>query len=840
MSPPEESNEGIRTAAAVIGVFCAVIGTFVLSCWLSGGTGAEVVADRMKANTALAFTLIGAALVLRLGRRVPRLADVLAALAAGIGALTLLEYATAVDLGIDELVQREHSALAEAVLHPNRMAPNTALALTLAGLSIFASRRGRTAVLLSQAFSIGVFLTGFSAIVGYLYDATLLYQPTSYIRMAGLTAMLATAIGVAALFQRPELGLGQAFTRRDAGGYMLRRAIPMVLGLPVAVGYLRLGLQSLGVVDTPTGTALLVVCLTVVSAAMAVMLARSVSVADAMRRASEQRLEAVARLNAALARASGVDEVLRAVVHEGAEAVGASAANVFLPSPDGTSLDVRGSMGHSAPTVAHYQRMRSDAATPAADAWRTRQPVVLESREQLFQRYPTVSPEHVRHSALAALPMLGRDGPLGVLGVSFSEPRRLSGQELEQLSVLAWHCAQALERALLLDSERKLREAAESNMAELRAAQEAAVAANQTKDEFLAMLGHELRNPLAPIVIALEVLDRKKEPALLRERKIIYRQVKHLMRMVDDLLDVSRIARGKIELNRTRVELHGIVTKAVEMASPLFEQKRHQLLIDVPERGLVLFGDEHRLTQAVSNLLTNAARYTDDGGHVEVRAAAHDGRVVLTVKDDGDGIAPEQLPRLFEAFAQAPTEQRSSAGGLGLGLALVKRFAEMHQGTAKAESAGLKQGSTFTLELPLATGAQLQPRPSAPRPPRTDDQRRRVLVVDDNVDAAELLAEGLRADGHDVRVANDGPHAIDLAEGLKPEIAFLDLGLPAMDGYEVAARLRELDQRVVLVAVTGYGQASDKARTAAAGFQHHLVKPVDLETTLGIARHLRA
>jgi len=838
MSRQEDLSEGVRTAVTVIGAFTAVIGAVVLAAWLAGGEAADAVADRMKANTAFAFTFLGVALVLRAQGRLPRATDGLVALPAAVGFLTLLQYRAGVDLGIDELLQREHSMLAEAAQHPNRMAPNTALMLLCGAVSLFVARRMRAAALLGQGLGVVVFFIGFAAVVGYLYDAALLYQPTSFIRMSGLTSILATAGGFAMVFLRPELGLGLAFTRRDAGGYVLRRAIPMVIGLPVGVGYLRLVLEAFGVVDTPTGTALLVVSLTCVSATMAVLLGRSVSVADTLRRESEKSLAAVARLNAALARARGVDDVLRVVVQEGSEAVGAAAVSVFLPNAEGTALEVRGALGHAGATVGAYRAMRIDAQTPAADAWRARQPVLVESRQELLERYPAIPPEHVTHAAFAAVPMLGRDGPLGVLGVSFREARRLDAGEVEQLSVLAWHCAQALERALLLDSERKLRAAAESNMAELRAAQEAAVAANQTKDEFLAMLGHELRNPLAPIVIALEVLDRKKAPELQRERKIIYRQVKHLMRMVDDLLDVSRIARGKIELNRTRVELHGIVMKAVEMAAPLFEQKRHQLVIDVPERGLVLWGDEHRLTQVVSNLLTNAARYTDDGGHVTVRAFERDALAVLAVKDDGDGIAPEQLPRLFEAFVQAPTDQRSSAGGLGLGLALVKRFTEMHGGAVKAESDGLKKGSTFTVELPLATGAQLQPKPSAPRRERPAEPGRRVLVVDDNVDAAELLAEGLRAEGHDVKVANDGPHALDLAAGMRPEIAFLDLGLPAMDGYEVAARLRELDRGVVLVAVTGYGQPADKARTAAAGFQHHLVKPVDLETTLGIARHV--
>ncbi len=836
MEPATEPTKDLRSPVFAVGLGVAVTGGFIVAAWLLGADAARAVADRMKVNAAIGFACAGLALVLRSRRTASIAGDALSLVPALIGFLTLLQYATGVDLGIDQLIQREFSSLDEAAPHPGRPAPNTAFALLCVGLAVFGVSRSRVAVFVAQGLAVLAFFAGFSAAVGYLFEAQQLYQPTTYIRMSGLSAIAASALGLALLALRTDLGIGARIAADDAGGYVLRRAGPMVIALPVMVGYVRMHLQQLGVIDTATGAAFLVVTLTVLSGTAVVFLAASVSLADDQRRTSERALAASAKLTAALSRATTVDEVARVVVNEGASALGAAGASLLLPTADGEHLEVRGTSGYGESTISAYQRVRADAPFPAAEAWRSGQPVFVARRDEMLARYPTVPPQHLQYEAWAALPLVGRDRLLGVIALSFPSPRGFEGAGLEQLTTFAWHCAQAVERAVLLDAERTLRAAAERTMTELRAAQQDAVAANKTKDEFLAMLGHELRNPLAPIAIALDMLDRRKETALMRERKIISRQVKHMMRMVDDLLDVSRIARGKIELTKTRVELYQVVTKAVEMAAPLFEQKQHNLLLDVPERGLPLWGDEHRLTQVVSNLLTNAARYTNDGGHIEVRASRRDGRVLLSVKDDGDGIDPAQLPNLFEAFVQAPVEQRSSAGGLGLGLALVKRFTEMHGGTVRGESPGLTRGSTFTVELPLASATEQQPDATKPVRRTPAGEGKRVLVVDDNVDAAELLAEGLRAEGHDVQVANDGPRALDLAVGHKPDVAFLDLGLPAMDGYEVAAKLRELDRRVVLVAVTGYGQPSDRARTAAAGFQHHLVKPVDLETTLGIAR----
>ncbi len=369
-------------------------------------------------------------------------------------------------------------------------------------------------------------------------------------------------------------------------------------------------------------------------------------------------------------------------------------------------------------------------------------------------------------------------------------------------------------------------------------AREAAEAANRAKDEFLAMLGHELRNPLSPILTSLELMRLRDATALKKERDVITRQVHHLTRLVDDLLDVSRITRGKVELRKSVVEMSQIVNKAIEVVSPLLEERRHHLAVLVPRDGLQVDVDEHRVTQAVSNLLSNAAKYTDAGGHIEVSARLRAGDVVVTVKDDGIGIAPNLIPVVFDLFAQGERTIERSQGGLGLGLAIVKSLIEMHGGAVAANSAGLGRGSEFSFTLPCARGARVVSSPGAERlGVDIPGSRRRILVVDDNRDAAEMLAEILRARGHAVEVAFDGPSGLERAATFSPELVFLDLGLPVMDGFEVARRLRQMPfaADLKLVAITGYGQESHRAATAAAGFDHHLVKPVDPEVTLALA-----
>jgi len=371
------------------------------------------------------------------------------------------------------------------------------------------------------------------------------------------------------------------------------------------------------------------------------------------------------------------------------------------------------------------------------------------------------------------------------------------------------------------------------DVTELTNARREAEAASRAKDEFLAMLGHELRNPLAPILTALQLMRLRDVTGAERERTIIERQVKHVVTLVDDLLDVSRTTRGTVQLKREPIDLADVIIKAIEMTSPLVEERRHRLHVDVP-RGLIVNGDAARLAQVAANLLTNAAKYTDVGGTISVVAAPEDSSAVVSVIDNGRGIAPEMIPRIFEVFSQERQEIDRSAGGLGLGLAIVRSLVQAHGGTVAAKSRGKGYGAEFTIRLPLSTAA---PNVSEPSPARGRASRaeaapgHRVLVVDDNQDAAELLADSLRALGHTARVALDGPAAVDAAIEFRPDVALLDLGLPVMDGFEVADRLKAQPglARIQLVAITGYGQEIDQRRTRERGFDGHFIKPVDVE-----------
>jgi PAS domain S-box-containing protein len=364
---------------------------------------------------------------------------------------------------------------------------------------------------------------------------------------------------------------------------------------------------------------------------------------------------------------------------------------------------------------------------------------------------------------------------------------------------------------------------------EERTARVAAERANRAKDEFLAMLGHELRNPLAPISTALQLLKlRGGSPS--RELQVIDRQLAHVLRLVDDLLDVSRIVQGKVELKRQRLDVREVIAKAIEIASVVIEQKEHRLDVHNGHDELPVDGDEARLVQLFANLFVNAAKYTDPGGHISVAVREEAGEIVTEVTDDGCGIHPSLLPRVFDLFVQGYQGIERSRGGLGLGLTLVRKLVERHGGTVEAYSAGLGKGSTFTVRLPREGDAL--PRATEPTSPvQSLGMRRRVLIVDDNADALMVLGDLLSAAGHDVRTADDPAMALAIARAFHPEVAILDIGLPIMDGYELASRLRaqDDDHAMTLIALTGYGQQSDRKRAENAGFDAHFVKPVDLK-----------
>ncbi|MBE4751009.1 response regulator [Corallococcus sp. ZKHCc1 1396] len=383
------------------------------------------------------------------------------------------------------------------------------------------------------------------------------------------------------------------------------------------------------------------------------------------------------------------------------------------------------------------------------------------------------------------------------------------------------------------------------DVTELATARREAESANRAKDEFLAMLGHELRNPLAPILTALQLMRLRGDTAAERERTLIERQVTHLVRMVDDLLDVSRVTRGKVSLKRERITLTEVVAKAIEQTSPLIEQRQHTLEVDLPAHGTdLLDADPTRLAQVFANLLTNAAKYTEPGGFLAVTGSREGRELVVSVRDTGVGIAPEMMPRVFDLFVQEHQALDRSQGGLGLGLAIAKSLVTLHEGTISAQSPGRGRGSTFTVRLPAleaeAPAALPTPQPGALVPPEPTTVSARVLIVDDNKDAADVLSESLAFLGCDTRVAYDGPSGLEAAKGFLPEIALLDIGLPVMDGYELARLLRQQEEprAMKLVAVTGYGQESDRQRSKAAGFDAHLVKPLHFETLEALLKDL--
>jgi signal transduction histidine kinase len=367
--------------------------------------------------------------------------------------------------------------------------------------------------------------------------------------------------------------------------------------------------------------------------------------------------------------------------------------------------------------------------------------------------------------------------------------------------------------------------------------------ADRHKDEFLAMLAHELRNPLAPIHNAVQLMHRQSftDPQLTWSRDIIGRQLAHLTRLVDDLLDVSRITRGKINLSKEVIELESLLTRTVETVQPLIEERGHTLTVEARNGILEVLGDPTRLVQALGNVLGNAAKYTERGGRITLSAAESGSEVLIRIRDNGIGIPSELMPMIFNLFTQLDRTSGPSQSGLGIGLALVQRLVEMHGGSVAARSEGLGKGSEFLIRLPLFIREQVesgqplqqlsaleQSMTNAEGPART---QRRILVADDNNDALESLATLLQLSGHEVYTAANGAMALESAEQHRPEVALLDIGMPKLDGYEVARRIRAQPwgQRITLVALTGWGQDSDRRRSQEAGFDSHLVKPLDLD-----------
>jgi CheY-like chemotaxis protein/two-component sensor histidine kinase len=381
----------------------------------------------------------------------------------------------------------------------------------------------------------------------------------------------------------------------------------------------------------------------------------------------------------------------------------------------------------------------------------------------------------------------------------------------------------------------------QAEMAERERLEQALRAADRKKDEFLAMLAHELRNPLAPLRNALARLQRPglSEEGTAQSLAMMTRQITLLSRLVDELIDISRITSGRIELMKEPVELQTIIDSALEVARPLIEQRGHRLSLTVPEHPVELGADRTRVAQVLSNLLHNAAKYTEPNGDISLTATTEADEVVITVRDSGIGIEPEMISSIFDMFMQVDRSFERSQGGLGIGLTLAQRLVELHGGRLEARSQGLGHGAEFTVRLPVThvertAATQAQPARAEPQPAGAEKVNRRIIVADDNADYAESTAIILRMEGHEVHSAYDGMQTVELCEALRPEVVLLDIGLPKLNGYEAARRIRAMDgmDRALLVAISGWGQRRDRELAQAAGFDQHLVKPVDPDVLL--------
>lgn len=541
--------------------------------------------------------------------------------------------------------------------------------------------------------------------------------------------------------------------------------------------------------------------------------------------ACEQRrarqLQEMAQMSVALSDARSVQSTLEHITEAARLIIGAHQSV--------TSRTIDGDWSHAITALSlseKYAGWRPYGATPDGSGiysivCETNGPMRLTQAEleahPRWRAFGSSVAEHPPIRGWLAAPLIARDGTnRGLIQLSDKFEGDFDASDTAILVQIAQLASAAIEQA---ESDQVLREA------------------DRRKDEFLAVLAHELRNPLAPLRNGVQIA-RVTAPTgspLQQTVQMMDRQLTHLVRLVDDLLDVSRISRGKVELRRRRVTLNDIIANSVESVASVIEAHGHELIVDMGTNPLELEGDFERLAQVFSNLLSNAAKYTEDGGHIRVVLEAEADEAIVSVSDTGIGIPADDLEQVFDLFSQVRLHQGRAEGGLGIGLALVRSLVKMHGGSVVARSAGTGHGSAFIVRLPLL-GAPTAERDEVAASCACVTPRLRILVADDNVDSAASLAMLLEFEGHDVATANDGAEAVEKAAVFAPEVVFLDLGMPGVDGIEAARRIRALPhgRQALLVALTGWGQAGDRERTEAAGFDHHLVKPVDPAILAGV------
>ena len=647
---------------------------------------------------------------------------------------------------------------------PGRMSPATAVSFFLIGLAIILLDSPRSLSGLAQPLALTVVVLCFAVMIGHAYGAELLYRFGFFIAVAVHTAVALFVLALGVLAARSDRGLMGLFLSRSAGGLVMRRQLPIVVLVLAVFGWLRSFGQDVGLYGTAMGTASLVTASVLVFGVMIVLTGRSLHRLDLRQRQSEALLADQAAILERLVRGAPLSEILLALTEVAVRQIGGQ-------------------------VVATVQLHDANAKEPTN---------VSESEREW------------------SIPLLSSTGAsLGTFAVTGSISRQPTAHDQRVIEVLARTAGVAVERRRNEDS--------------LRDQSEQLKEADRRKDEFLATLAHELRNPLAPIRNGLQILRLKEaDPSVTTVREMMQRQLDQLIRLVDDLLDVSRISRGKIALKCERVTLLGVLHSAIEACRPLIDQADHQLLIAMPPNPVYLLGDPARLAQVFTNLLSNSVKYTPRGGTISLSASVDDNCAIIRISDSGIGIPAAMLNRVFEMFVQVDRAIEKTTGGLGIGLSLVRGLLEMHGGSVTALSDGHDKGSTFVVSLPLSTQARSDPESLIPSSSPDGSFSCKVLIVDDNADAAESLGELLTIFGHQVSIAHDGEEGVEKARRFVPDLILLDLGMPRMNGFDACRLIRKLPggSAITIVALTGWGQEEIRQQTTEAGFDQHLVKPV--------------
>jgi signal transduction histidine kinase/CheY-like chemotaxis protein len=673
------------------------------------------------------------------------------------------------------------------------------------------------------------------SLVGYLFGVQQFYALPRLTAIALQTATMVFASSTALMFAVTERGLAAPPSRDDAGDVLLRRMVVPVVVLPLLFGWLRLEGERAGLYDTAFGEAASVIFTTTALLALLAVTARHIGRSAGAAREAAHTQRVLARLGELAAKVRDTGNLLEAISETVAKALDVSRCGFSRVDLEGGRFlierDYHGPWRSIAGPLSIF-----DYARHMLEDGRAGRPTVVRDvkRARDVGEEPKKRYEAIQVRSHVNVPLHRGGRWVANFWAAHHEPRQWTAHEIELLAGVAERVWFILEKARAVEEQRAALHALAEREAALREA-------DRRKNEFLATLAHELRNPLAPVVTGLELIKGAKGDLDLIERcrVMMDRQLGHTVRLVDDLLDVSRLTRDSIELRRERVDLESIVESAMEAVRPLAEETGHEIDIALPSEPVHLDADPVRLAQVLTNLLTNACKYTPSEGRIALEAERRGAEVQIRVIDEGIGMEPDAIPRAFEIFSQLGRPVASVPGGLGIGLSLVKSLVEKHGGSVTAHSDGPDRGAEFVVTLPVLVeselpGADAPEEEAAAAQPVAPVNGGRVLVVDDNVDAATTLAAMLSISGYETEVTHDGASAIEKAAWYAPAAILLDIGLPDIDGYRVCRTIREqsVGQDLRIVAVTGWGAAEDRERSADAGFDAHLVKPVSPQTLL--------